>query len=116
MTALEVTAGDVMGALREQNVQIAGGRWAMNSSNARSPPQNGDPLKGRLSEPDQFENIIVKTDKTGRVTRPETLRGLNRRAFLRGGRLSFRRPAVALVAFKDRDPTPSRRRPASKRQ
>ena len=36
MTALEVTAGDVMGALREQNVQIAGGALG-DELEARSP-------------------------------------------------------------------------------
>jgi len=69
MTALEVTAGDVMGALREQNVQIAGGALGDEPLERPVAFKTAIQLQGRLSEPDQFENIIVKTDKTGRVTR-----------------------------------------------
>src|SRR5882762_7043711 len=64
-----LTAGDVVAALRAANVQVAAG--AINQPPATSPGafQVAVQTLGRLSNPDQFSEIIVATDPDGRVTR-----------------------------------------------
>jgi hydrophobe/amphiphile efflux-1 (HAE1) family protein len=69
VAARGLTASDVVAALREQNVQVAAG------SLARPPVPSGQAFQyplttlGRLSEPEQFENIILKTGLNGQITR-----------------------------------------------
>src|SRR5882757_1036187 len=64
-----LTAGDVVAALRAANVQVAAG--AINQPPATSP--GGFELAvqtlGRLTSPEQFNDIVVATDEDGRVTR-----------------------------------------------
>ncbi|NCD72039.1 efflux RND transporter permease subunit [Mucilaginibacter agri] len=68
LAALGMTAADVTGALTEQNVQVAAGTVG-------APPQeNGQTFeytvltKGRLVKPEEFENVIVRTQpSTGAV-------------------------------------------------
>ena len=64
-----LTADDVVTALRAANVQVAAG--AINQPPATSPGafQIAVQTLGRLSRPDQFEDIVVSTDNDGRVTR-----------------------------------------------
>ncbi len=63
--ALGMTAGDVVEALRAQNVQVAAGTLGQ-------PPAGGDAFQvnvetqGRLSDPTQFENVVLRTDAQGR--------------------------------------------------
>jgi hydrophobe/amphiphile efflux-1 (HAE1) family protein len=65
---LGLTAGDVLAAIRAQNLQITGGQVA-------GPPiadrafQPNLTFTGRLKEPDQFENILVKAGADGRTVR-----------------------------------------------
>src|SRR6266850_1670448 len=64
-----LTASDVVTALRGANIQVAGG--AINQPPAKSP--GGFELAvqtlGRLTSPEQFNDIVVATDDDGRVTR-----------------------------------------------
>ena len=64
-----LTATDVVTALRANNIQVAAG--AINQPPATSP--GGFELAvqtlGRLSSPEQFQDIVVATDADGRVTR-----------------------------------------------
>jgi hydrophobe/amphiphile efflux-1 (HAE1) family protein len=64
-----LTASDVVAALRGANVQVAAG--AINQPPASSPGgfQLAVQTLGRLSSPDQFNDIIVATGDDGRVTR-----------------------------------------------
>ncbi|WP_064742120.1 efflux RND transporter permease subunit [Inquilinus limosus] len=69
VAARNLTAGEVLAALRAQNVQVAAGV-------VNQPPVSSDgafelnvETLGRLSDPAEFEAIIVKTDADGRVTR-----------------------------------------------
>src|SRR5215813_7585810 len=67
--ARNLTAGEVVAALQAQNVQVASG--VLNQPPVPKPGAfelNIETL-GRLTEPRQFANIIVKTDPDGRVTR-----------------------------------------------
>jgi hydrophobe/amphiphile efflux-1 (HAE1) family protein len=63
-----LTASDVVAALQAANVQVAAG--AINQPPAKSPGafQIAVQTLGRLSNPDQFNDIIVATDQDGRVT------------------------------------------------
>jgi len=64
-----LTASDVVTALRAANVQVAAG--AINQPPAKSPAgfQVAVETLGRLQTPEQFADIIVATDQDGRVTR-----------------------------------------------
>jgi hydrophobic/amphiphilic exporter-1 (mainly G- bacteria), HAE1 family len=64
-----LTADDVVTALRANNVQVAAG--AINQPPATSPGgfQVAVQTLGRLSTPEQFNDIVVSTDSDGRVTR-----------------------------------------------
>jgi hydrophobe/amphiphile efflux-1 (HAE1) family protein len=69
VAARNLTAGEVVAALRAQNVQVASG--VLNQPPVRRPGAfevNVETL-GRLSDPRQFANIIVRTDPDGLVTR-----------------------------------------------
>ncbi len=67
--ARNLTAGEVVAALQAQNVQVAAG--VLNQPPTVHPGafQLNVETLGRLSEPRQFANIVVKTDTDGRVTR-----------------------------------------------
>jgi HAE1 family hydrophobic/amphiphilic exporter-1 len=55
-----LTASDVVGALREQNVQVAAGQVGQQPAPAGQAFQISVRAVGRLSEPAEFENVIVK--------------------------------------------------------
>ena len=69
LAARDLTAGDVVNALRAQNVQVAAG--VINQPPVPQPGafQLNVETQGRLTSPDQFGNIIIKSDSEGRVTR-----------------------------------------------
>jgi hydrophobe/amphiphile efflux-1 (HAE1) family protein len=69
VAAYRVNASEVLAALRAQNVQVSAGLL-------NQPPVPGDgayqinvQTLGRLATPEQFADIVVKTDDRGRVTR-----------------------------------------------
>ena len=68
--ARNLTAGEIVAALRTQNVQVAGG------SLGQPPYGSGNPafqlpvqVQGRLTDPAQFADIVIKTDPSGALTR-----------------------------------------------
>lgn len=65
-----LTGPDIVAALQAQNVQAAAGAigqppFPTNAAAFQLPVQ----VQGRLSNPDEFSNIVIKTDAEGRVTR-----------------------------------------------
>ena len=65
-----LTGPDIVAALRAQNVQAAAGAigqppFDTNAAAFQLPVQ----VEGRLTDPDEFSNIVIKTDAEGRVTR-----------------------------------------------
>jgi hydrophobe/amphiphile efflux-1 (HAE1) family protein len=64
MAARDLTTGDVVGAIREQNVQVAAGQVG-------APPAAGAEFqlalnaKGRLESEDEFGQIVIKTGQNG---------------------------------------------------
>lgn len=67
--ARAMTAGDIVNAIREQNIQVSAGSIG-------APPQQGVTdfqlpisVKGRLESVEEFEQIVVKTGADGEITR-----------------------------------------------
>ena len=69
VAARGLTAGEVVAALRAANLQVAAG--ALNQAPATSPGGFTLNVKtlGRLSSPDEFENIVVRSEPGGQVIR-----------------------------------------------
>ncbi|MEN3288662.1 MAG: hypothetical protein V7634_2962 [Bradyrhizobium sp.] len=97
---LGLTAGDVLAAIRAQNLQITGGQLA-------APPivdrafQPNLTFTGRLTNPQQFEDIVVKASSDGRTVRLRDLARIELGAldFSTNGFL-LRKSAVALLVFQ----------------
>lgn len=96
-----MTAGEVLGALRAQNVQVAGGTL----NQPPVPQQNAFEVsiqtQGRLTNPEQFKDIVVKSGDDGRIVR---LRDIGR---VELGALSYTtrgylgdKPAIAMPIFQ----------------
>jgi hydrophobe/amphiphile efflux-1 (HAE1) family protein len=68
IATLGMTAGDVLAAIRAQNLQIAGGQLAEPPISDRAFSPNLT-FTGRLKDPAQFENILVKAGADGRTVR-----------------------------------------------
>lgn len=69
MAALAITPGDVINAVREQNLEVSAGQIG-------APPVSGDQVfqytiksKGRLSEPSEFGNIVIRTGDASSLVR-----------------------------------------------
>ncbi len=69
LTSRGMTAGDVVSALREQNVQVAAGQIGQQPAAKGMNFQYTLTTLGRLIEPEQFADIIVKTGDQGEITR-----------------------------------------------
>ena len=67
LSARQLTATDVTNALTEQNVEIPAGQVGQPPSNSGQAYQIPVRVIGRLSDPQQFENIIVKNTPGGIV-------------------------------------------------
>src|SRR4051794_16119184 len=69
MSFRNLTSSDVTRAIEQQNVQVAAGQLG------QPPVPQGQAFtyslttKGRLVEPDEFADMILKTDATGRIVR-----------------------------------------------
>ena len=67
--ARNLTAGDVVTALRAANIQVAAGSINQPPATSLSAFEIAVQTLGRLSDPEQFNEIVVATDEDGRVTR-----------------------------------------------
>ncbi|NJR78506.1 efflux RND transporter permease subunit [Sphingomonas corticis] len=67
--ALGLTAGDIVAALRAQNVQVAAGTLGQPPYNQGNAFQLNVETQGRLTEPQQFANIVIRSDADGRQVR-----------------------------------------------
>lgn len=68
LAARNMTAGDVLRGIREQNVQVAAGRLGQPPTPTGQSFQLTLNTLGRLESEQQFSNIVVKTDKDGTAT------------------------------------------------
>jgi hydrophobic/amphiphilic exporter-1 (mainly G- bacteria), HAE1 family len=69
MAGRGLTAPDVVNALSEQNVEVAAGQVGQQPAQPGQQYQVSVRAVGRLSEPDQFDNIILKTNADGTLVR-----------------------------------------------
>src|SRR5690242_8361892 len=69
LTGLGITTGDVIAAIQSQNVQAAVGRIGARPISDDQQLQLNIQTKGRLSTPQEFENIIIRTNPDGSVLR-----------------------------------------------
>ena len=69
LAARNMTTSDVLNALKEQNVQVAAGRIGQPPTPSGIDFQYTLSTLGRLVEPEQFGQIIVKTGNAGEITR-----------------------------------------------
>lgn len=91
--SLDISPADVVNALRSQNVQVASGTL----NQMPQPDQHAFELsiqtQGRLIEPEQFENIIVKAGADGRIVRLKDV-----------GRVELGAQDYVMRGFLDKDP------------
>ncbi len=66
---LSMTAGDVLKSLQEQNIQVASGVIGQRPVPGGNAFQLSVNTQGRLTEPGQFENIILRTGDDGQIVR-----------------------------------------------
>ena len=69
LAQLGLTPSDVAAAVREQNTQFAGGRVGDTPINERVDLTLTVTAQGRLTEPEEFGNIVLRAEPDGRLTR-----------------------------------------------
>ena len=69
MTALGITAQDVITAIQSQNIQVAAGQIGEPPTAGNQQQQLTVLAPGELSSPAQFDNIIIRTNPNGGVVR-----------------------------------------------
>nr|WP_295661775.1 multidrug efflux RND transporter permease subunit [Polymorphobacter sp.] len=67
--SLDLTAGEIVAALRAQNVQVSAGTLGQPPYDRGNAFQLNVETQGRLTDPAQFANIVIRTDASGRQTR-----------------------------------------------
>jgi hydrophobe/amphiphile efflux-1 (HAE1) family protein len=69
LTALKLTPGDVIRAVNEQNAQFAAGKVGESPTAGRQELVYNVTAKGRLSEPREFEDIVLRANGDGSLLR-----------------------------------------------
>ncbi|MGD0107926.1 MAG: multidrug efflux RND transporter permease subunit [Rhodopila sp.] len=69
MAARELTSADVVAALQANNLQVAAGAINQPPAVSKSGFQIAVQTLGRLTDPDQFANIVVRTEDIGGIVR-----------------------------------------------
>src|SRR3954465_3417100 len=69
LAARQLTAGDIVNALREQNVNVAAGSVGDSPARAGQTYQISVRAAGRLKDAGEFENVIVKSGDNGALVR-----------------------------------------------
>jgi hypothetical protein len=69
IAALGMTAGDVIAAIREQNVQVTGGTLGQQPAPTDNAFQFVVTTQGRFEDPRQFRQVIVRSTPDGRLVR-----------------------------------------------
>lgn len=96
-----LSAGDVVNAIREQNVQVAAGMLGASPAHKDVDLQLNINTKGRLQTEEEFGSIIIKTSPDGAVTRLKEVARLEMGAAQYSLRsLLDNKPAVALGIFQ----------------
>ncbi|WP_300013723.1 efflux RND transporter permease subunit [uncultured Roseobacter sp.] len=101
LASLGLTAGDVVDALREQNVQVSGGSLGAPPNASDSAFQVAITTQGRLQTPREFGRVIVRASEEGRVVRVRDVARveIGARSYITNSYLN-NKPAVALGIFQ----------------
>jgi multidrug efflux pump len=101
LASRSLTTGDVVQALREQNIQVASGVIGQPPGPSGVAFQLPVNTLGRLLDPEQFEAVVVKTGGDGRLTRVRDVARieLGARDYAVNSYLD-NQPAVAMVVFQ----------------
>ncbi|MEM8655780.1 MAG: multidrug efflux RND transporter permease subunit [Pseudomonadota bacterium] len=101
ISSLGLTAGDVVAALREQNVQVSGGSLGAPPNTADNAFQVTVTTQGRLEDPREFGRVIVRASDDGRVVRVRDVARveIGARSYVTNSYLD-NKPAVALGIFQ----------------
>ncbi|MFD1612742.1 efflux RND transporter permease subunit [Sphingomonas tabacisoli] len=67
--ALNLTGGEIVQALRAQNVQVAAGTLGQPPYNSGNAFQLNVETQGRFTDPKQFADVVIRTDADGRQIR-----------------------------------------------
>ncbi|MCG8433153.1 MAG: multidrug efflux RND transporter permease subunit, partial [Gammaproteobacteria bacterium] len=101
LQSLGLTAGDVVAALREQNIQVAGGALGQPPMHLANAFQLQVISQGRFTDPAEFRNVVVFAGEEGRLIRIRDVarvelgaRDYVTRSYLDGD------PAVAIAIFQ----------------
>ncbi|WP_395063237.1 efflux RND transporter permease subunit [Paraburkholderia silvatlantica] len=97
----DMTATDVVNAIRAQNLQVAAGQIGASPSTPDTALQLNVNAQGRLQTEDQFRNIVLKTSPDGAVTRLSDVARVELGASEYARRsLLNNKPAVAMAIFE----------------
>lgn len=98
---LDMTAGEVVAALRSQNVQIASGTLNTLPSGSQSAFEINIQTQGKLVTTEQFENVIIKSDGDGRIVQLKDIGRveLGAQNYATKGYLG-KEPAIAMPIFQ----------------
>jgi HAE1 family hydrophobic/amphiphilic exporter-1 len=101
LASLGLTGGDVVGALREQNIQVSGGALGQQPAPADAPFQLTVTTQGRFEDARQFRYVIVRSTPEGRIVRLQDVARieLGGRDYTTNSYLNNRN-AVALAVFQ----------------
>jgi len=69
LTSLKLTSSDVINAIRDQNVQVSAGSIGQAPSPATQQFQYTIQAKGRLSDPQEFNDIVIKARPDGSIVK-----------------------------------------------
>lgn len=101
LSARGLTVGDVVAAVREQNVEVAGGVFGQPPAPSDTQLQLVALVRGRLATEEEFGNIVLRTGPEGQLTRLRDVarvelgaRDYSVNAWLDG------RPAIAIGIFQ----------------
>ena len=101
LASRKVTASDVVAALREQNVQVAAGQVGQPPAPAGQAYQISVRALGRLSEPAEFGNVVVKARPDGTLVKLRDVGRAELGAENYGSNLTFNGvPAVGFAVFQ----------------
>lgn len=104
MTALGISVTDLQNAVAEQNVQVPAGQIGAPPAPTEQQFQYTVTTKGRLSEVDEFADIIIRIEPDGSAIRVKDVARveLGAQAYSAAGRLDGR-PAVVLAVYQTPD-------------
>ncbi|HEY8160042.1 MAG TPA: multidrug efflux RND transporter permease subunit [Methylobacter sp.] len=101
IAALNLTASDVVNAIREQNIQVAAGVVGQQPTKENTDFQYTVTTTGRLMEAEQFAEIVIKKGADGQVTRLKDVARIELGAKdYNSGLLLDGEPSVGLAVFQ----------------